>query len=167
MKLLVISDTHGFASAIDAAIRAEAPDALIHLGDFESDLKMSGLKSGLSACYSVPGNCDGVFGGAAAEICFDFCGVRIFALHGHTRGMHASVDGGVSAAREAGASVLLFGHTHVPLLSPLPGLTVMNPGSARRGRRGAATYGTLEVNGEGVFGNIRTITSEMLFTGRG
>ena len=167
MKLLVISDTHGFASAIDAAIRAEAPDALIHLGDFAGDLKMSGLKSSLSACYSVPGNCDSVFGGADAEICFEFCGVRIFALHGHTRGMRDSVEGGVSAAREAGASVLLFGHTHVPLLAPLPGLTVMNPGTARFGHRGPATYGTLEVNGEGVFGDIRTITSEMLFTGRG
>lgn len=37
-------------------------------------------------------------------------------LHGHTRHVKSSPMAAVYAAREYGADVLLFGHTHVPLV---------------------------------------------------
>ena len=51
-------------------------------------------------------------------------------LHGHTRGVKSDVMRAVWAARECGAQVLLFGHTHVPLVDYDGTLWVMNPGAA-------------------------------------
>jgi len=42
----------------------------------------------------------------------------------------------ILAAREAGASACLFGHTHVPHKSYSEGLLVLNPGSLSRPRNG-------------------------------
>ena len=52
-----------------------------------------------------------------------------------------------SAAREAQAELLLFGHTHIPFCEELEGLWVLNPGSCQ-GRRG--TYGIIELSSGGV-----------------
>ena len=57
-------------------------------------------------------------------------GVRILMLHGHTRGVKSDVMRAVWAARECGAQVLLFGHTHRPLVDNDGALLVLNPGAA-------------------------------------
>ncbi|MBR6771894.1 MAG: YfcE family phosphodiesterase [Clostridia bacterium] len=162
MKLLVISDTHGCTSVIDGLIRAEAPDALIHLGDFQTDVKMSSL-AGTLPTYSVPGNCDNPYNIPGAEICIELGGVRIFALHGHTRNMKQSPNRGIYAALEQNASVLLYGHTHVPLWDNLSGLTVVNPGTARFRGFESATYAVLNLSSEGVNGRILPVTKEHVF----
>ena len=82
---------------------------------------------GLSACRrlrerfpalpmeGVPGNCD--WGSCdQPERLLEIGGVRIFALHGHTRNVKRSPMAAMYAAKEYGAQVLLFGHTHVPLV---------------------------------------------------
>jgi len=57
-------------------------------------------------------------------------GVRIFALHGHTRNVKRSPMAAMYAAKEYGAQVLLFGHTHVPLVDNDGSLLTLNPGAA-------------------------------------
>ena len=47
------------------------------------------------------------------------------------------------AAREAGADILLFGHTHEPLCDFYDGLWILNPGSCRGGFR--PTYGVISL----------------------
>ena len=51
-------------------------------------------------------------------------------MHGHTRNVKASPLSAQYAAREYGADVLLFGHTHRPLVDYDGALYTMNPGAA-------------------------------------
>ncbi len=162
MKVLVISDTHAFTSVIDGLIRAENPDVLFHLGDFQADLKFSELKNSIPV-YSVIGNCDDYYSSSltpGAEICVDLEGVRIFALHGHTRGMRQDINRGIYAALEKEANVLLYGHTHIPMWDNIEGLTVVNPGTARARAVDNPTYAILNIENGKVSGRIYPVLKE-------
>ena len=50
--------------------------------------------------------------------------------HGHTRNVKRSPMAAMYAAKEYGAQVLLFGHTHVPLVDNDGSLLTLNPGAA-------------------------------------
>ncbi|MBQ8897186.1 MAG: YfcE family phosphodiesterase [Clostridia bacterium] len=166
MKLLIISDTHGCTSVIDGLIRAESPDVLFHLGDMQTDLKMSFLKKDIPV-YSVPGNCDDPYRTDGAEICVDLAGHRIFALHGHTRNMRLDPQRGIYAALEKNADVLLYGHTHIPLWDNFSGLTVVNPGTARFRSVQKATYAVMTlVPGETPNGRILPVEPRHMFEER-
>ena len=56
----------------------------------------------------------------------------------------------VYAARERGADILLYGHTHRPLTDYEDGLHILNPGSLRAG----GTYGVVDLSDAGVVLNI-------------
>ena len=71
-------------------------------------------------------------------------GVRIFMLHGHTRSVKSSPMSALYAAKEYGAQVLLFGHTHVPLVDNDGTLLTLNPGAA--GDRLHPTCGILTID---------------------
>ena len=54
--------------------------------------------------------------------------------------MKSGYDAAIADARAAGADILLFGHTHIPLLEQLEdGLWMMNPGPA------SSSYGLIEI----------------------
>lgn len=61
---------------------------------------------------------------------FKVCGKTIFVTHGHLYDAKSGLYRITSAAREAGADILLFGHTHMPLTLYEDGLYIMNPGYA-------------------------------------
>jgi putative phosphoesterase len=78
---------------------------------------------------TVAGNCD--FGGLDdPEQLIELRGVRILMMHGHTRNVKATGMSAYYAAREMGADVLLYGHTHIPLVDFDGTLYTMNPGAA-------------------------------------
>ena len=62
-------------------------------------------------------------------------------MHGHTRRVKSGPMAAIYAARECGADILLFGHTHQPVVDRSGDFWVMNPGcigpSVRR------TYGVI------------------------
>ena len=53
----------------------------------------------------------------------------------------------VCAARERQADILLFGHTHQPLIDYDDGLHILNPGSLHGS---GGTYGTVDITPAGV-----------------
>ena len=55
---------------------------------------------------------------------------KILMMHGHTRNVKATGMSAYYAAREMGADVLLYGHTHIPLVDFDGTLYTMNPGAA-------------------------------------
>lgn len=83
-------------------------------------------------------------------------GVRILMLHGHTRHVKSSPMAAVYAAREYGADVLLFGHTHVPLVDYDGALWVMNPGAA--GDYTRPTCGLLTIREGAVTCSVQSIS---------
>lgn len=143
MKILVLSDSHGELRHMCAAIARERPDFLIHLGDHERDVdRLQQLEPALAMC-GVPGNCDYAFAGSNPNHVAEYDGVRVFMTHGHVFGVKSSLLRAELAAREAGASVLAFGHTHQALCEEKNGLWLLNPGSCMGGA--VPSYGIILV----------------------
>lgn len=162
MKLIVISDTHGRSHLIDELLsRHKSYDALIFLGD--------GLRDFLGreplGFVAVRGNCDGfslspsLSAPEERELVFD--GVKILALHGHSKGVKSGLERLAAHGVEVDADIVLYGHTHVaderyyPKGSVFLGKTLskpmylFNPGSLGAPRGSDATFGVIEIrNGQ-------------------
>ena len=140
MKVLVCSDSHGNAQALVRAVEQEQPRQVLFLGDGLSDADKLQRRFPDLVITAVPGNCD--WGSLdEPERLLELEGVRILMMHGHTRRVKYDSLAAIYAARELGAQVLLFGHTHVPLVDYDGSLYTMNPGTVGDPRRG--TYGIL------------------------
>ena len=140
MKLLVLSDSHGAVDAMRLAVERENPDGVLFLGDCLRDAEL--LKADLPELQveSVPGNCD--WGRLdQPERLIEPGGVRILMMHGHTRNVKYDGTRAYYAAKEMGADVLLYGHTHRALVDYDGAMYTLNPGSIRD--RG--TYGVLVI----------------------
>ena len=110
MRILVLSDSHGNVDNMARAVELTAPDRVLHLGDCQRDLTALRARFPALPMEGVPGNCD--WGSCdQPERLLEIGGVRIFALHGHTRNVKSSPMAAMYAAKEYGAQVLLFGHT--------------------------------------------------------
>lgn len=129
MNVLVVSDSHGKVDKLIQAVEQVHPGYVLHLGDCQRDLEKLRQAFPMLPMEGVPGNCDyGSFD--QPERLIELGGVRILMLHGHTRGVKSDVMRAVWAARECGAQVLLFGHTHRALVDNDGALLVLNPGAA-------------------------------------
>lgn len=138
MKVLVLSDSHGRPGALHQAIEAENPHAVLFLGDGVADAEKMREEYPALPIFTVPGNCD--WGSLdEPERLIELDGVRILMLHGHTRGVKYHSMNAYYAAREMGADVLLYGHTHRPMVDYDGTTYTMNPGSIRY----TGTYGVL------------------------
>lgn len=145
MRIAVFSDTHGRTDGMLRTVAAEKPDAVIHLGDCERDLRPLRERWPELSVYSVSGNCD--YNAMEPDTAFfKIDNVTILATHGHRYGVKLSLDPMMNAAYFGGAKLVLFGHTHIPYNKEELGIRVLNPGTAGMGMR--STYGMVElVNG--------------------
>jgi len=152
MTVLVLSDSHGNVGNMIRAVEQVQPDRVLHLGDCQRDLTALEQEFPTLPMEGVPGNCD--WGSCdQPERLLELGGVRIFMLHGHTRNVKSSPMAALYAAKEYGAQVLLFGHTHMPLVDNDGTLLTLNPGAA--GDRLHPTCGILTIeNGRA---DVRTL----------
>ena len=142
MRVLVVSDSHGNVDNMVRAVERVQPDYVLHLGDCQRDLEALRREFPGLAMEGVPGNCDwGSYD--QKERLIELGGVRILMLHGHTRNVKSSPMAAMYAAKEYGAQVLLFGHTHRPMVDNDGTLLTLNPGAA--GDRDAPTCGVLTI----------------------
>lgn len=128
MRLGVISDTHGLLrpEVFDAF---EGVDHILHAGDVGNPGILSDLKA-LAPVTAVYGNTDGVeLRGMLPQVAtLDLDGFDIVVTHGDQLGsptpeaLHSTFPG---------AQIIVYGHTHRPLLTLVDVVvTVMNPGGA-------------------------------------
>lgn len=129
MLIGVISDTHGvLPEAIHAAF--EGVEHIIHAGDIGAEQILDELGA-IAPVTAVSGNTDyGVLAWRLPTVAsFDAGGCRIVVAH--KRGL------GVRSAD--GATVVVYGHTHVERAEAVDGVLFLNPGTAggdlRSGRR--------------------------------
>ncbi|MCC8066900.1 MAG: metallophosphoesterase [Clostridiales bacterium] len=129
MKVLVVSDTHGYDSNLRRVLsEIGQPDCMVHLGDSESTEEY--LQS-IANCpvYMVSGNCDYFTRYPIARI-EDLGGCRAFLTHGHYYYVSVGVRDLAEEARANNCSIAMFGHTHRPFIDESdPDLTILNPGS--------------------------------------
>ncbi len=147
IKAAVFSDTHGNNAPMLAAAREARADVHIHLGDHDRDAALLREAFPDTPLYSVCGNCD-ITPLAPPRLTVELGPVRAFLTHGHLYGVSAwQADRLVYAAQEQGASLALFGHTHCAVNEQLGGVTLINPGTAGKGRNLSFALVTVFDNG--------------------
>ena len=139
MKCIVLSDTHGYIDNAIEALRLN-PDAevVFFLGDGIEDIEFIADRYKSVAWLAVRGNCDRspIFRGSMVKSVDSITleGKKIVFTHGNLYGAKAGLGGLISLAREEGADILLFGHTHTPceiyLSEYEKPFYLFNPGSA-------------------------------------
>ncbi|MBQ9393390.1 MAG: YfcE family phosphodiesterase [Oscillospiraceae bacterium] len=144
MRILVLSDSHGRVENMERCVALAEPDHILHLGDCVRDAQCLHRLFPAIPMTTVPGNCDWGDGDEPEKL-IELGGCRILMMHGHTRGVKYGLQRAVYAAREAGAQVLTFGHTHQALSDYDGSLYVLNPGTAG-GVHAPAGYGVITVN---------------------
>ena len=133
-KAAVFSDTHGNTAPMLEAAHTSGAGVLIHLGDYDRDAQALREAFPDTPVYSVCGNCD-IMPLAPEKLVIELGPVRALLTHGHRYGVSAAqADWLVFAAREEGAQLAMFGHTHSPFYEQLGGVTLLNPGTAGSGR---------------------------------
>ena len=142
MTFLILADTHG---RIDRAVKIiqrlhEQIDGVWHLGDNYRDFEL--LEKRFRPLYprlafqAVPGNCD-TDCPAPTRLTIPVEGHQVFLQHGDRYGVSGQSIGMLpSAAASFHANVVLFGHTHVPLIEVQNQVLYLNPGSLSRPRGG-------------------------------
>jgi len=152
-KLLVLSDSHGSASALKAVLNwaknytppNDTICAAAFLGDGLSDLKPASDAAGFFCEWKcVRGNND--YGSNLPDaLAFDYAEHRFFICHGHHYGSYNGNHALLAAARINNADTALFGHSHVPHYKTVDGIRLINPGSIGRPRsRIGATFAVIE-----------------------
>lgn len=155
IKLLILSDSHGEVADMIDIVEREMPDEIIHLGDCWKDAETLNCAYPKIPMYKVPGNCDDSFG-KTGRMLLERMGWKILLAHGHQWRVKAGLALALEVGREAGAHILLYGHTHVADCRKDQGMWVMNPGTVG-GRYGPATYGVLQVEDGAVICEIRPV----------
>ena len=128
MKILVVSDSHGFEGNLRKVIERVSPiDMFIHLGDFESGEERI-RKMVNCEIHMVPGNNDYAPYLEKNEI-VDIAGHRLFLTLGHKYGVYYGLYGLYDKAKENKCDVVLYGHTHIPKINYMDDIAFVNPGS--------------------------------------
>ena len=141
--LTIFSDSHGNIDALNK-LRPKflSSDKIVFLGDGRNDL-LGTAQEFRHKTYMVDGNCDGY--GFNPELIFSVGNYKILAVHGHKFYVKSGLDGIVSYAKEQGCNLVLFGHTHAPIVTALRGITLINPGTLSY-FASKKTYCTLEID---------------------
>ena len=137
IRALILSDIHGetttFRWLLEEVWKQVGPiDAYICLGDgvrdFDNAEAFIRQRDEHATMYAVRGNCD--FTAAHPDrLVIHLGGLKIYLTHGHIHRVKGGLDYLRSAAREAGADIALYGHTHranVEYTTPW----LLNPGAA-------------------------------------
>lgn len=151
MKLLVISDTHGYLDRAREVLQrlGGRVDAVAHLGDHDLDAMDLQREFPSLPVYFVRGNND--FSPVTpSKKMLRFQGRMLLLTHGHKQRVHWNPDTIAYWAEEQGADAVLFGHTHQPMYDDRGRVLMLNPGSLSLPRGGGLpTFGilTIEENG--------------------
>ncbi|WP_338111404.1 metallophosphoesterase [Oceanobacillus caeni] len=125
-EVLIISDSHGLKEEI-TEIKSRHPNiTMIHCGD--SELEYDSVE--LEGMYKVRGNCDFDSRYPEEEI-ISIGGLTFFVTHGHLFQVKSTFMKLSYRAKELGADVICFGHSHIAGAEQNDGQLFINPGSIR------------------------------------
>ncbi|MBQ2803415.1 MAG: metallophosphoesterase [Lachnospiraceae bacterium] len=127
MKILIVSDTHRKNDSYFEVLEMHKPDMVIHCGDAE------GSEYALTQAADCPvqivlGNND-FFSELPKELEFYIGPYKVWVTHGHN--YYVSMDN-ETIKREAiarGCNIVLYGHTHRPVIDIDDEVIAVNPGS--------------------------------------
>lgn len=143
-RIFVFSDSHRYVRNMYAAMEDGKPVLVLHLGDMLRDAEELSYAYPQQSIVMVPGNCDGWTTQPLQKL-LDIQGKKLLLSHGHIWQVKSGCETALAAARQQGADLVLFGHTHRAYCVQEPdGLWVLNPGAARD------SYGVVTIDGSGM-----------------
>lgn len=133
MRIGLISDTHGQLRT-DVFDRFQDVDRILHAGDIGPPELLAELAT-IAPVTAVHGNTDGfdVRSEVPKVAALELAGRRIVVVHGDQLG--SPTPEGLRGAHPD-ADIIVYGHTHRPLIDDSDGVLVVNPGSAGAPRFG-------------------------------
>jgi len=131
-KIVVTSDSHGkIHNLYNIYKQNKDADMFIHLGDYVSDAEKASRRLGIDViCVKANGDFSS-FLPLHKEVLIERN--KILAVHGHIERVKFSLTRLSFLAREKQADIVLFGHTHIPLIEN-NGTLFVNPGHAFGGQ---------------------------------
>lgn len=124
MLVGLISDTHSLIRA-EALAALHGVELILHAGDVGSFAVLRELR-GIAPTHAVAGNTDDPALGLPAAVNLTLGGLTLHVSHGHEVGRPTPE---ILAGRYP-ADVIVYGHTHKPLIETRGGTLVVNPGAA-------------------------------------
>jgi putative phosphoesterase len=148
VKIGIISDTHGLLrpQVFDVF---QGVEHILHAGDIGNPDIITELEA-IAPVTAVWGNADGgEVRGRVPEVAeVELGGVRVAIIHGMQVGSPTPEK---IAALHPGAGLVVFGHSHRPLIKQVGATLAVNPGSAGRRRfRDPVTVALAEISGGSV-----------------
>jgi putative phosphoesterase len=134
VRVGVLSDTHGLLrNGVYAAF--EGVEHIVHAGDVGDPGILVELAA-LAPVTAVVGNVDGwdLVERCPEEARLELAGARLAVVHGHRWGAGPRPDELLAAYPDA--DVIIFGHTHEPLVERRGRALLLNPGAAGPARPG-------------------------------
>lgn len=128
MKILIISDTHGKQENLLTILdRVKPIDRMIHLGDVEGQ---ENLIAEMAECplEIVAGNND-FFSTLEREKELQIGKYKILITHGHYYYVNMGLADIMQEGKARGMDIVMFGHTHRPVIEYGDGIIALNPGS--------------------------------------
>ncbi len=154
MYILVISDSHGRASRIEAAIEAH-PEIkhIFFLGDCVRDIEDLTYIYSDRVFHIVEGNCDGYSMYKTVDT-VTLYGKKILFTHGHGFSVKLGTERLFEAAVQHKADLVLYGHTHLAKTEYADGIYFVNPGSLCSGREGYESYAVVDLDPKGIMPSV-------------
>ncbi len=154
-RIVVVSDSHGKYGTLEKVILRYKEEAhcFIHCGDGTKDVVLLQQRHPDMVIHTVAGNCDWdrtlpMVGQITVE------GKAVFFTHGHRYQVKQSLEEIKAAARNVGADIVLFGHTHQAISGYDDGLYYLNPGSLSSPCTGRPTVGVIDIGTMGIVCNL-------------
>ena len=127
MKVLIVSDTHKQNENYFEVVERQKPDMVIHCGDAE------GSEYALSQAADCPveivlGNND-FFSNLPRELTLEIGSYRVWVVHGHNYYVSMGNERLKREAAERGMDIVMYGHTHRPVVDTEGSVIAVNPGS--------------------------------------
>ncbi len=127
MKVLIVSDTHRKNENYFKVIEGVSPDLVIHCGDAE------GAEYVLTRAAKCPvqiilGNND-FFSFLPKELELNLGGFKVWVTHGHNYYVSMGNEVIKREAAARGMDIVIYGHTHKPVVDRKGSVIAVNPGS--------------------------------------
>ncbi|MBQ3105316.1 MAG: metallophosphoesterase [Lachnospiraceae bacterium] len=127
-KILIVSDTHGRnRSYLELVERLKPLDLVIHCGDVEGSEYLIGEAAECPAAI-VSGNND-FFAQLPRELVVPIGPYKAWVTHGHMYGVTMDDRNLSREAAARGMDIVIYGHTHRPVVKKENDILVINPGS--------------------------------------